>query len=147
MTSMNLLVIIYVFMLIGGYLQVDGRRRSNDRHFYNYDDETDNFERESDYKSLGEDDFSKSLEFQAPSESQSDDDEDTFDESLDNDDLEQLDMDTGIIGKKKQAQHKSGSKWAKSWNKLEKKEKGKLNQAGQIDFDFKMNDDEDDHQH
>jgi len=48
MTSIYLLVIIYVSMVIFGYWEAEGRRPSKRLNYYNYDDDSDIFERQSD---------------------------------------------------------------------------------------------------
>ncbi|XP_017056246.1 uncharacterized protein LOC108098066 [Drosophila ficusphila] len=132
MTSMNLLIVLYVFLMIGGFWDVEGRRPSKRRFLYNYDDDTDVFGKQSDWE-----DKSKSRSY---------DNYDVLDESLDNFDLD-FDMGNDIPDAKYRSQNKPQRKWGNSYSSMDKKQMEPRKPAGDFDFDFKLSDEENDQQH
>ncbi|XP_017133416.1 uncharacterized protein LOC108149995 [Drosophila elegans] len=136
MTSMSLLITIYVSMVIGGICNVDGRHCSNRREFFNYDDERSVFDDKPAFKNLDGDKYYEDLQFGIHWQPQYGNDEDPMDEPLDADDLDPMDLDNGFIGRKRRA------KSSQHRVHVGQEKRKKLRQARQIDFD-----EEDEHQH
>ncbi|XP_017004416.2 uncharacterized protein [Drosophila takahashii] len=128
MTSINLLVIIYVTMVIFGYWRAEARRPSKKLNYYNYDEESDVFERQLD------------TDYQLQPKSHSGDEEDPMDEALDTSDLE-MGLQSRFGRKKHRSQRKPAAarKFPSSWSML-------VNEAHEgerhFDSDFKMIDEE-----
>ncbi|KRK06828.1 uncharacterized protein LOC26535902 [Drosophila yakuba] len=138
MTSMALLVMIYIFMLILGYWQVEGRRAKKPTYF-DYDDESDLFEKMADQ------------EYHIQSSSYGGDEDDPMDEVLDTSDLD-LNLDYHMGKNKERLQRKSHSHFPDSWAKLvqegeEELRLEKMEQGGHFDDDYQMIDEEDEQQH
>nr|XP_016924119.1 uncharacterized protein LOC108005372 [Drosophila suzukii] len=128
MTSIYLLVIIYVTMVIFGYWEAEGRRPSKRLNYYNYDDDSDIFERQSD------------TEYQLQPKSH--EEEDPMDEALDTSDLE-IGLGNRFGRKKHRLQRKPARKFPKSWSMLVHEGEEEMREEDPFDSDFKMLDEED----
>ncbi|XP_043659775.1 uncharacterized protein LOC122624338 [Drosophila teissieri] len=138
MSSMALLAMIYISLAILGYWQVEGRRAKKPT-YYDYDDESDLFEKMADQ------------DYHLQSSSHSGDAEDPMDEVLDTSDLD-LNLDYRMGKNKERWQRKSHRQFPDSWAKLvqEGEEEVQLEQrerGGHFDADYQMIDEEDEQQH
>ncbi|XP_016962899.1 uncharacterized protein LOC108033173 [Drosophila biarmipes] len=128
MTSTYLLLIVCVSMVIFGHRQAEGRRPSKRLNYYNYDDESDIFERQSD------------TEYQLQPKSH--EDEDPMDEALDTSDLD-IGLGSRFGRKKHRLQRKPARKFPETWSMLVHEGEKEMREDGHFDADFKMLDEED----
>ncbi|XP_017064481.1 uncharacterized protein LOC108103486 [Drosophila eugracilis] len=128
MSPMNL-IFIYLSMLLLAFWQVEGRRLSKRLSYYNYDDEADSFEKQSDFH----------LQSIAPSEEE----QDNMHGVLHPDDMVFGYNNNHFSRKKHRSQVKPARKYPDVWSMPanEKQKDGKLSKK--YDFDLKMLDEED----
>ncbi|KQS29975.1 uncharacterized protein LOC26526836 [Drosophila erecta] len=105
MTSMALLAMIYIFMAILGYWQVEGGRPAKRPTVYDYDDESEMFEKMADQ------------DYQIQSNIHSSENEDPMGEALDTSDLD-MNLDYRMGRNEARSQRKSHLKFPESWAKL-----------------------------
>lgn len=113
MTSVALLVIIYISIVIFGRCQVDGRRPPKKPTFYDYDDESDMFEKMTDQ------------DYEVQSNCRKGQDVDAMDEVLDTSDLD-LNPDYRMGKNMARSQRKSHHKFPDSWAMLVKEGKEEM---------------------
>ncbi|XP_037724486.1 uncharacterized protein LOC119556384 [Drosophila subpulchrella] len=127
MTSTYLLVIIYVTIVIFGYWEAEGRRPSKKLNYYNYDDDSDIFERHSD------------TEYQLQQKAH---EEDPMDEALDTSDLE-IGLGHRFGRKKHRLQRKPARKFPESWSMLVSEGQEEMREEKNLGSHFKRLDEED----
>ncbi|KMZ10276.1 uncharacterized protein LOC27209128 [Drosophila simulans] len=139
MTTMVILLIIYISIVILGYWRVDGRRAPKKPSYYDYDDESDMFEKMTDQ------------EYEVQSNSHKGKNVDPMDEVLDTSDLD-MHLDYRMYKNMARSQRKSPQKSPDSWAMLVKEGKdemqlGKMKRGGHFGADCQMIDEGDEEQH